>query len=95
MTKGEANETFGMSIGILPSYKLPKLTVFLHAGIGFEKENNDADLVSQWFINPYIWVPMGGMRMWVGVQIIDDHIGGDKVDGQILWRVPFGFNFYF
>ena len=92
MSKGEAREKVGFSIGLLPSYKLPKMTVFFHAGLGIEQENADADLVYGWFINPYIWVPMGGMRMWVGVQIIDEH---DKNDGQFAWKIPFGFNFYF
>jgi hypothetical protein len=90
--KGVTNEFTGMSVGLLPSYKLPKMTIFLHAGLGVEQENKDKDPVYAWFVNPYIWVPMGGMRMWVGVQIIDEH---SKQDGQFAWKVPFGFNFYF
>jgi hypothetical protein len=90
----------GWGIGILPSYKLPKMTIFLHAGLGienkvkndWEKDHAEDELVYNWFINPYIWVPMGGMRMWVGVQILDAHAAQD---GQINWNVPFGFNFYF
>jgi len=93
---------FGWGIGILPSYKLPKLTIFLHAGMGLERtpgaKNDDGELDEikyNWFVNPYIWVPMGSMRMWVGVQIIDDHAarGDDKM--QFTWQIPFGFNFYF
>jgi len=85
-------EKTGFSIGLLPSFKLPKMTIFFHAGLGIEQEDKDADSVYEWFINPYIWVPMGGMRMWVGVQIIDQH---SIQDGQFKWNVPFGFNFYF
>ena len=94
MSKGVENEKVGFSVGILPSYKLPKMTIFFHAGLGFEQANKDADMELEWFINPYVWVPMGGMRMWVGLQIIDDHIGAGN-DGQLIWRIPFGFNFYF
>jgi hypothetical protein len=92
-TKGVENDTTGFSIGLLPSYKLPKMTIFFHAGLGMEvkKDSND-DPAYAWFINPYVWVPMGGMRMWIGVQIIDEHV---VQDGQFKWNIPFGFNFYF
>jgi len=90
---GEDLDTTGFSIGILPSYKLPKLTIFFHAGMGMEiKKDSEDEPNYGWFINPYIWVPMGGMRMWVGIQIIDAHAAQE---GQINWNIPFGFNFYF
>jgi len=93
--KGEDVEKTGMSVGILPSYKLAKATLFFHAGFGVEQENKDADPVTNWFVNPYVWVPMGGMRMWIGVQVIDK--GKREADDaqQLEWKVPFGFNFYF
>jgi hypothetical protein len=95
-TKGEDNDLTGFSVGLLPSYKLPKMTVFFHAGMGMEiKKDSDDDPKYVWFINPYIWVPMGGMRMWVGVQIIDQHGGREDGAGQFKWNIPFGFNFYF
>jgi len=31
--------------------------------------------------------------MWVGVQILDKHLG--QRDGLLEWNIPFGFNFYF
>jgi len=91
-TAGKDNEKTGFSIGLLPSYKLPKMTIFFHAGLGVEKENNDAEAVYEWFINPYVWVPMGGMRMWIGLQIVDQH---NIQDGLFKWVIPCGFNFYF
>jgi len=91
-TKGKDIEKVGLSVGLLPSYKLPKMTIFLHVGFGLEQENKDADAAYDWFVNPYVWVPMGGMRMWVGVQILDQH---SIQDGRIKWCIPFGFNFYF
>jgi hypothetical protein len=85
------DRTAGWGIGLLPSYKLPKFTVFLHTGIGLEFPDGQ-DTVYDWFINPYIWMPVGNMRMWVGVQINDAH---NNRDGMFTWNVPFGFNFYF
>jgi len=91
-TKGETNEKWGYSIGLLPSYKLPKLTIFCHLGLGLEQDKKEEDVKYDWFINPYIWMPLGGMRMWVGIQIIDEHT---QNAGQFGWKIPFGFNFYF
>jgi len=89
---GKDLETTQWGIGILPSYKFPKFTVYFHAGLGMEIKASADEPVYDWFINPYIWVPMGGMRMWLGVQILDQHV---VQDGQIKWNIPFGFNFYF
>jgi len=91
---GEDLGTTGFSVGILPSYKLAKMTIFLHGGFGREQKT-DEDAVTNWFINPYVWVPMGGMRMWVGVQVIDDGKRAEDDAQQLTWRIPFGFNFYF
>jgi len=89
---GEDLDKFGMGIGLLPSYKVsPNLTVYLHMGFGTEKEG-DNDASYNWFVNPYIFVPIGGMRLYLGVQIIDAH---DVQEGQFKWAIPFGFNFYF
>jgi len=94
-TKGVDNEAFGFSIGLLPSYKLPKLTVFFHVGFGYEQENADADATTNWFVNPYVSFPMGGMRMWIGVQVIDEGKRAEDDAQKISWKIPFGFNFYF
>jgi len=91
-SKGEDLTTTKFSIGILPSYKLPKMTIFFHAGLGMEIEKDADEPTYGWFINPYVWVPMGGMRMWIGLQILDQHV---VQDGQFGWNIPFGFNFYF
>jgi len=93
--KGEEDKTTKFSIGLLPSYKLPKLTVFFHAGLGMISDPDADKPTYQWFVNPYIWVPMGGMRMWVGVQVLDRHGARDDDAAEIAWNIPFGFNFYF
>jgi len=45
-----------------------------------------------WFVNPYVWVRASeGLRFWTGLQLLDQ---SNVKDGQIQWRIPFGFNFY-
>jgi len=89
--EGETIDKFGMGVGLLPSYKVsPKMTVFLHLGFGYEKDGEDVNY--NWFVNPYILVPLGGMNLYMGVQILDEHV---VQDGQFKWNIPFGFNFYF
>jgi hypothetical protein len=102
--KGEDLNRTEWGIGLLPSYKLPKLTFFLHLGMGLDhvKDRVNAttkeaqEVMYDWFINPFIWVPMGGMRMWVGMIIAGD---GDRIalddKSEFKWAIPFGFNFYF
>jgi hypothetical protein len=102
--KGEPSNRLEWGIGLLPSYKLPKMTVFLHLGFGMDqvKDRKNAttkeleEVQFDWFVNPFIWVPMGGMRMWVGAIIAGD---GDRLaldsKGEFKWAIPFGFNFYF
>jgi len=94
-TAGEANEKVGVSVGILPSYKLPNATIYFHAGFGIQQDNADTDAVTNWFINPYVSFPMGGMRMWIGLQIIDEGKRAEDDAQMISWKIPFGFNFYF
>jgi hypothetical protein len=93
--QGEDLTASGLSFGFLPSYKLPKFTVFLHCGIGFSDDTAKDESKYEWFINPYIWVPIGGMRMWIGLQILDQHNDRKDDAAQFAWKVPFGFNFYF
>jgi hypothetical protein len=93
-SKGKDIEKVGFSVGLLPSYKLPKMTIFFHAGFGYEQTGSE-DAKTNWFINPYVWVPMGGMRMWIGVQVVDEGKRSADDAQQLSWRIPFGFNFYF
>jgi len=84
----------GWGIGILPSYKLAKMTVYLHAGLGLEFPVKDGeDTKYQWFVNPYISMPAGSATMYAGLQIISQQRPDDKF--QFDWKIPFGFNFYF
>ena len=80
------------NIALLPSYKFPKFTAFFHTGVGMEFKD---ELEYEFFINPYIWMPVGSMRMWIGLQILDQHRMREDDVFQFAWKIPFGFNFYF
>jgi len=89
---GVDNEATGFSVGVLPSYKLTNMTIFLHAGLGLETPKKDEETIYTWFVNPYIFVPVGGARFMIGMQIFDKH--ADR-EGMFTWSIPFGFYFYF
>jgi len=79
---------------ILPCYKVSNnLWAFLYAGIGMEMFDGDVDSRLSWFVNPYIWVRASeGLRFWTGLQVLQH---GPTENPPVVWRVPFGFNFYF
>jgi len=86
---------------ILPCYKINNnIWAFFYAGIGMEAWEKYIGARVSWFINPYIWVRAAeGLRFWTGLQIVDEGLKADKfgasADSSIVWRIPFGFNFYF
>ena len=102
--KGDPTNRTEWAIGLLPSYKLPKLTIFLHLGYGMDFVKDRVNTTTKeleevrfdWFVNPFIWMPMGGMRMWIGAIVAGN---GDRLaldqKGEFKWAIPFGFNFYF
>jgi len=80
---------------ILPCYKINNnVWAFLYAGLSLETGENDFQRTG-WFVNPYLWVRAAeGLRFWTGLQVYQTGIM-DGADPDIIWRVPFGFNFYF
>ncbi|MCL2442239.1 MAG: hypothetical protein FWD13_02100, partial [Treponema sp.] len=76
-----------ISVGVLPSYKLDNITAFLHAGLGMRMVG-DATTVD-WFINPYMTMPAGNLRLYAGIQLIQNG------SNPITYAIPFGFNIYF
>jgi hypothetical protein len=103
-----------ISASILPSYKIGTVTVFLYGGIGiqavedWEKESgifasSGSNAVVAWFVNPYVFIPAGGLRFKVGFQLWSDGVGypyyengTQKFDTPVIgWSVPFGFYAYF
>jgi len=89
LSNDKSSDDLAWSIGILPSYKFDKFTLFFHAGFGLTlPEKGESE--TSWFINPYIFVPTGEGRFLAGI-ILEDGNG----DGLIKWKVPFGFYLYF
>jgi len=74
-----------IAFGILPSYKLGGLTAYLHAGLGMLLED---DTKLDWFVNPYISAPAGGITLYSGFQL-------QSKGEEISWGLLFGFNKYF
>ena len=98
-----AKKTPQISASVLPSYKIGTMTVFLYGGIGIPSvaDGNEADFA--WFINPYVFIPAGGLRFKVGFQVWSNGTkfpyylnGEEKLDPAIIgWSIPFGFYCYF
>jgi hypothetical protein len=103
-----------ISVNILPSYKIGTATVFFYAGMGvlsnpeYEEGDdsqygiNESNSIVSWFVNPYVFIPAGGLRFKVGFQLYSDGNkymkadgSGDRDDPVIKWAIPFGFYAYF
>ena len=88
---------------ILPCYKINNnLWAFIYTGVGVEMFEDYIGARIGWFVNPYIWVRAAeGLRFWTGIQVYQDGQKFGKfgstadADSPVIWRVPFGFNFYF
>ena len=99
----EAKKTPQISASILPNYKIGTVTVFLYGGIGIQSvdDGDEADL--QWFVNPYVFIPAGGLRFKVGLQVWSNGAkysyyekGVEKFDNPVIgWSIPFAFYAYF
>jgi hypothetical protein len=81
------DDTTTISVGILPSYKVDDVTIFLQAGLGMVLSS--ADPVMSWFINPYITMPAGNLRFFAGFQL------WQRDSGSVNYALPFGFNISF
>ena len=103
-----------ISFSILPNYKIGTVTVFFYAGMGLkikpdyeEGESgqygiNESGTIAAWFVNPYVFIPAGGLRFKVGVQVWSDGNmymkadgSGDRDPAKIGWSIPVGFYAYF
>jgi len=103
-----------LAFNILPNYKIGTVTVFLYAGMGITinpeyKEGdatqygiNESDSIVAWFVNPYVFIPAGGLRFKVGFQLYSDGnmymhkpADGTRDAAVINWSIPVGFYCYF
>ena len=98
-----AKKTPQISASILPNYKIGTVTVFLYAGIGIPSVDDGKDADFAWFVNPYVFIPAGGLRFKVGFQLWSNGTkfpywqnGVEKFDNPVIgWSIPFGFYAYF
>ena len=106
-----------ISVNILPTYKIGTMTIYFYAGVGIQSsvdgweneakgsiwQNSGSNAVISWFVNPYLFIPAGGMRFQVGFQMYSDGVGYPYKDGgkpaydtpKINWAIPIGFYTYF
>jgi len=86
-----------LGVSILPYYNLGVLTAFFNAGLGVKTAvvNNGVETkgVTDWYINPYIQVPVEGLNFWAGFKLGSDGIEyGTAPDTKkvINWSIPIG-----
>ena len=105
-----------ISASILPSYKVGDMTIFFYAGLdvrsvadwektaaGSMYRANEASSNIGWFVNPYVFVPAGGLRFKVGFQLwsdgtkadLDNNAANGLEGAKVNWSIPFGFYAYF
>jgi hypothetical protein len=95
--QGDAKGDTVIGFVVLPYYNLGALTAFLNAGLGMTVPDS-GDSITDWFVNPYIRVPVGGFNFYAGFKLGSDGrtpkaaTGDDKV---VNWAVPIGVNVYF
>jgi len=82
-----------ISVGLLPYFMLDALTLYVHVGLGMQIPD-EGESVTDWFFNPYISVPAGNIRFYMGLQVWQRGIT-DGADPAINFSIPFGFNCYF
>jgi len=100
-----------IGFGILPYYNLGALTAYLNAGFGMYTAASATGgghtmtiggQYSDWYFNPYVKVPAGGLTFWAGIKVIGDgrlgHAEGSdtfsgtaKENGSTMeWQIPIG-----
>jgi hypothetical protein len=104
VTQGvEKKQTPQISASILPSYKVGTVTVFFYTGMGIPSVADGEEADFNWFVNPYVFIPAGGLRFKVGFQLWSNGYQRSywqdekelKDPAVINWSIPFGFYAYF
>jgi hypothetical protein len=90
-----------IGVGILPSYNMGIMAIYFNMGLGWtipNKENiedpsHQEKIINDWFINPYIRIPAGGLAFWAGFKVGSDdrsNWAGAGVRDVIKWSIPIG-----
>jgi hypothetical protein len=89
-----------IGIGLLPSYNMDIMRVYFNMGLGWtipnkdliERDSNINRIINDWFINPYIQVPIGGMNFWAGFKVgSDDRTNWSGARTEVIkWSIPIG-----
>jgi hypothetical protein len=89
-----------IGVGLLPSYNMGIMAVYFNVGLGWtipnkdliEQDANRNKIVNDWFINPYIRVPAGGLAFWAGFKVGSDDrtTWGPAKTEVIKWSIPIG-----
>jgi hypothetical protein len=91
-----------IGIGVLPSYNMGIMAIYFNMGLGWRIPNKDlierdsAQIINDWFINPYIQVPIGGMNFWAGFKVGSNDTRWSNstlttpTTGVIKWAIPIG-----
>ncbi|MDR2730146.1 MAG: hypothetical protein LBB81_04530, partial [Treponema sp.] len=91
-----------IGVGLLPSYNMGIMQVYFNMGLGWtipnkdliERDANRNKIINDWFINPYIRVPAGGLAFWAGFKVGSDdrtNWAGSKTEAEVIkWSLPIG-----
>jgi len=80
---------------VMPYYSLEGLTIFCDIGYKADaKKDADPAADTQFFVNPYVTVPISGGKFQVGLKV-NGNGKTDAVDDVVKWSVPMllGFGF--
>ena len=87
-TVKDDNETL-FAVNLLPYINLldGKLTAYLNTGLGIQSFEGPKDTYIEWYVNPYVRVPAGGLTFWAGFKLIGT---GTKDKSTTAWSIPIG-----
>ena len=90
------NEPTIIGFGILPSFAVAGMTIYLNAGVGISIPDGDDPFIGiDWFVNPYLRKSVSNLSFYAGVKIGTPGAPDKDNDAVIGWAVPIGFNCYF
>jgi len=83
-----------MGFGLLPYYSFGAVKAYLGLGmgIGVSEDKDDKSSYVDWYVNPYIQVPAGGLTFWAGFKLEGASYKPTTGNSQsiVVWSVPIG-----